>query len=63
MIPSILKLDTSGMPVAWIHWTAAVSLYARHRICWEAGQERFVVQGGICAHTGRRWMWSMPRAR
>ena len=54
MIPSILKLDTSGMPVAWIHWAAGVSLYARHRICWEAGQERFVVQGGICAHTGRR---------
>lgn len=54
MIPSILKLDTSGMPVAWIHWTAAVSLYARQRICWEAGEERFVITGGICARTGHR---------
>lgn len=54
MIPSILKLDTSGMPVAWIHWTAAVSLYARDRICWEAGQEHFAIHGGICAQTGRR---------
>ena len=42
------------MPVAWIHWTAAVSLYARDRIRWEAGQERFVVHGGINTRTGER---------
>ncbi len=54
MIPSILKLDMSGMPVAWIDWTAAVSLYARDRVRWEAGQRRFRVYGGFNARTGLR---------
>lgn len=54
MIPSILKLDVGGMPVAWIHWQTAVTLYARQRVQWEAGAERFVVHGGISASTGCR---------
>lgn len=54
MIPSILKLDAHGMPVAWIDWTCAVSLYTRDRVRWEAGEQRFVIRGGICAATGRR---------
>lgn len=54
MIPSILKLDIGGMPVAWIRWQTAVTLYARERVCWEAGGERFAVCGGTNALTGRR---------
>lgn len=54
MIPSILKLDAGGLPVGWIRWQTAVTLYARRRVCWEAGEERFIVHGGICAATGRR---------
>ncbi len=54
MIPSILKLDRGGMPVAWIRWQTAATLYARQRVCWEAGEERFVVHGGINSLTGRR---------
>lgn len=54
MIPSILKLDTGGLPVAWIHWKTAVTLYARQRVCWEAGEERFVIHGGVNAASGRR---------
>lgn len=53
MIPSILKLDKGGMPVAWIRWQTAATLYARKRVCWEAGEERFVIHGGTCARTGR----------
>ena len=52
MIPSILKLDKGGMPVAWIRWQTAATLYARKRVCWEAGEERFVIHGGTCARTG-----------
>lgn len=52
MIPSILKLDAGGHPVAWIRWQSAVTLYARKRVCWEAGEERFRIVGGICARTG-----------
>ena len=54
MIPAVLKLDAGGLPVSWIHWQTAVTLYARQRVCWEAGDERFVVMGGLCARTGLR---------
>lgn len=54
MIPSILKLDAGGMPVSWIRWQSAVTLYARNRVCWEAGAERFRIFGGTNAYTGER---------
>lgn len=54
MIPSILKLNAGGMPVAWIHWQDAVALYARDCVRWEAGAERFEILGGINALTGER---------
>jgi 5-methylcytosine-specific restriction endonuclease McrA len=49
-IPSILKLDAGGLPVAWIRWQTAVVLYARKRVCWEAGDERFTITGGRNAY-------------
>ncbi|HUP92414.1 MAG TPA: HNH endonuclease [Solimonas sp.] len=51
-IPAILKLDAGGLPVSWIRWQTAVTLYARERVRWEAGAERFVIHGGMCAATG-----------
>lgn len=48
-LPSILKLDAGGLPVGWIDWQTAATLYARSRVCWEAGEERFVLRGGINA--------------
>ena len=54
MIPSILKLDAGGLPVGWIRWQSAVTLYARKRVCWEAGAERFRIVGGLNAATGLR---------
>jgi 5-methylcytosine-specific restriction endonuclease McrA len=53
MIPSILKLDAGGMPVGWIRWQTAATLYARDCVRWEAGAERFVIRGGINARTGQ----------
>ena len=53
-IPHILKLDSGGLPVSWITWQTAATLYARERVAWEAGEERFILHGGICARTGRR---------
>lgn len=53
-MPTILKLDAGGLPVGWIHWQTAVTLYARKRVCWEAGEERFGITGGINAVTGER---------
>lgn len=54
MIPHILKLDTGGLPVGWITWQSAVTLYSRDRVVWEAGTERFVILGGTCARTGQQ---------
>lgn len=54
MYPSVLKLDVGGLPVAWVRWQTAATLYARDRVCWEAGAERFVIHGGVSAVTGRR---------
>lgn len=53
MFPHILKLDTGGLPVGWITWQSAATLYCRDRVVWEAGKERFVVHGGTNASTGR----------
>lgn len=53
-IPSILKLDAGGLPVSWIRWQTAVTLYARERVRWEAGEERFTIHGGTCARTGQQ---------
>lgn len=53
-IPAILKVDAGGMPVSWIHWQTAVVLYARDRVRWEAGAERFLIRGGVNARTGQR---------
>ncbi|SEQ18409.1 5-methylcytosine-specific restriction endonuclease McrA [Solimonas aquatica] len=51
-IPAILKVDAGGIPVSWIHWHVAVTLYARERVRWEAGAERFLIRGGTNARTG-----------
>ncbi|MBX6421097.1 MAG: HNH endonuclease [Nevskia sp.] len=52
MIPAILKLDKTGLPVSWIRWQTAATLYARRRVCWEAGEERFIIHGGVNARSG-----------
>lgn len=46
VIPPILKLDAGGMPIEWLHWQEAVTLYARERVTWEAGETRFTIRGG-----------------
>lgn len=52
--PAILKIDSGGRPVSWISWQSAVVLYARQRVCWEAGEQRFLIRGGINARSGCR---------
>lgn len=46
IIPPILKLDAGGLPVEWVSWQDAVTLYARERVRWEAGEARFTIRGG-----------------
>lgn len=54
MAPLILRLDISGIPVTWIPWQDAVSLYCRDMIAWTAGEQNFTFRGGISRRTGLR---------
>ena len=44
--PHVLMLDVSGLPVEWIHWQTAATLYSRDKVRWEAGETSFVLTGG-----------------
>jgi len=46
MFPHVLKLDVGGVPVEWLRWQDAATLYARDRVRWEAGEARFSLRGG-----------------
>ena len=46
MFPHVLKLDIGGVPVEWLRWEDAATLYARGRVRWEAGAATFRLRGG-----------------
>jgi len=54
VIPRILKLDAGGLPVEWVDWREAVSLYFTDKIAWEAGSEKIRLRGGRSRETGAR---------
>jgi len=54
VIPRILKLDVGGLPVEWVDWREAVSLYFTEKIAWEAGSEKIRLRGGRSRETGIR---------
>lgn len=54
MTPLILRLDIAGMPVTWIPWQEAVSLYCRNMVAWTAGNHEFTFHGGISRISGQR---------
>lgn len=53
MFPHVLKLDIGGVPVEWLRWQDAATLYARDRVRWEAGEARFMLHGGARADGSR----------
>jgi hypothetical protein len=53
MFPHVLKLDVGGVPVEWLSWQEAATLYARDRVRWEAGEARFSLRGGARADGSR----------
>ena len=52
--PLILRLDITGSPVRWMPWQDAVCLYSREMVAWTAGDNEFVISGGIARETGLR---------
>ena len=53
-LPTILRLDASGQPVAWINWQEAVCLYVKNLVAWEIGESIFTIMGGRSRLTGSR---------
>ena len=54
MIPLILRLDISGLPLGWIGWQEAIILYSKDRIGWTAGEHQFRFYGGVNRITQKR---------
>lgn len=52
--PLVLSLDKTGLPICWLTWQDAVSLYSRDRIAWTAGTPCFEARGGVNRLTGLR---------
>ena len=53
MHQSILRINTAGLPLAWLSWQEAVSLHARDLVSWSFGEPFKTVLGGY-AKTGER---------
>ena len=54
MVPLILRLDISGIPVTWLPRQDAVNLYCRDLVGWTAGDESFTLYGGVNRRSGLR---------
>lgn len=50
----ILKLDVGGRPIEWINCDDGARLYCRDQVAWVAGEEEFVLRGGVSSITGQR---------
>ena len=46
-IMKILRLDSSGNPINWIHKNDAVTLYFQGQVLWEIGARSIRIRGGI----------------
>ena len=49
-----LRIDTTGLPLEWIDYKDAASLYAVDQVVYTLGVEIYTVFGGINAITGKR---------
>ena len=54
MNPSILRINTAGVPVDWLSWQEAVCLHARELVSWTYGEEVMEVHGGHSRLTGEQ---------
>lgn len=50
----VLRTDVAGMPLEWIDYRDAASLYYLGQVAYSCGSPLFRVRGGICAATGRQ---------
>lgn len=60
MEPRILRLNSAGQPVEWLHWKQATCLYARDLVCWSLGGVVRRVHGGYSRFTGEQTTMDLP---
>ena len=59
MNPSILRINTAGVPVDWLSWQEAVCLHARELVSWTYGEEVMEVRGGHSRLSGERTLLTL----
>src|ERR1700709_856111 len=50
----ILRTDISGMPLEWVDYREAASLYHTEQVAYTCGTLLYRLYGGTCARTGLR---------
>ena len=50
----VLRTDVAGMPLEWIDYRAAASLYHADQVAYSCGSPIYALRGGINARTGLR---------
>lgn len=60
MEPRILRLNSAGQPIEWLHWKQATCLYARDLVCWSLGGVARTVHGGYSRMTGEQTTMDLP---
>lgn len=58
-LPLILRLDATGQPVKWIDWQEAANIYARDCVAWTAGENSFLLHGGLSRIDGQQTLLSV----
>jgi len=56
----ILRLNSGGQPVDWLHWKEAACLHSRDMVCWSLGGIVKRVLGGCSRFTGQRSKLDLP---
>lgn len=54
ILPLILRLDATGQPVKWIDWQEAANIYSRDCVAWTAGDNSFLLHGGLSRLNGQQ---------
>jgi 5-methylcytosine-specific restriction endonuclease McrA len=50
----VLRTDVAGMPLEWVDYRSAASLYHADQVAYSCGTPIYTLRGGYCARTGLR---------
>ena len=60
MEAQILRLNSAGQPIEWLHWKECVCLYARDLVEWSLGGVVKTVHGGRSRFSGKHTQMALP---